>query len=274
MMLRYSMSKMGKQEGRKKGTKADLPIIEGRLGTEKAYYSALRSLLAQIATETRETIIPLYQSELEQKRVQKSLMSDADQSWFNRVQALALSLARTASDTVNRILDLEAKRHTTTFMETARRALGINLSAVVQQEDLADYLTAAAGRNVSLISGLADDTIKRIQQTVYQNSIAGNSVATLRKALVQDFAISDRRAKLIARDQTAKLNSDLNRIRQEQAGVTSYTWATSRDERVRDRHRRLDGKVFKWGEATGAENGLPPGQPVNCRCIARGVVEF
>ncbi|MCZ7488188.1 phage minor head protein [Rhizobium rhizogenes] len=273
-MLRYSMSKLGRRAGRQAGTSTSLPTIEPRLSTEKEYYSALRSMLSQIATETRESIIPLYQAERQQKRAQGTLLADADLSWFGRVQMLAVALARNASNTVNRILDLEAQRHTSTFIETARRALGVNLATVVQQEDLADYLTTAAARNVSLISGLADDTIKRIQQTVYQNSIAGNSVTTLRKALVQDFAVSDRRAKLIARDQTAKLNSDLNRIRQEQAGVTSYKWTTSHDERVRERHRQLDGKTYKWGQATGAEGGLPPGQPVNCRCVARGVIEF
>lgn len=273
-MLRYSIAKLGRQAGRKKGSSADLPIIEGRLGTEKAYYSALRSMLAEIATETRQSIIPLYEQEQAAKRAQRAFTGDADQSWFSRLRALIVALQRVSSDTVNRVLTLEASRHTDQFLAAAKKAIGIDLRSVVQQEDLAAYLVEAAGRNTSLITGLADDTLKRIEQTVYNNSIAGNSVTTLRKALQDDFGISDRRAKLIARDQTAKLNSDLSRIRQEQAGVTSYTWTTSRDERVRERHRRLDGKVYKWGEATGAEQGLPPGQPINCRCISRGLVEF
>lgn len=273
-MLRYSIAKLGRQAGRKKGTKADLPIIEGRLGTEKAYYAALRSLLAEIARETRESVIPLYEAEQAARRAQRAYTGDADPAWFSRLRALIVGLQRVASDTVDRVLRLESIRHTDQFLAAAKKAIDIDLRSVVQQEDLADYLTEAAGRNGSLITGLADDTLKRIEQTVYNNSIAGNSVTTLRKALQEDFGVSDRRAKLIARDQTAKLNSDLNRRRQEQAGVTSYTWTTSRDERVRERHRQLDGKVYKWGEATGAENGLPPGQPINCRCISRGLVEF
>lgn len=271
-MLRYSLAKLGRSTGRAKGTKAELPAIEPRLSTEREYYAALRSMLTEMARETRESVIPLYQSELAQKRL--AMTRDADQSWFSRLAAITDALQRIASDTVNRVMRLEAVRHTESFMATAKRTLGIDLRSVVQMEDLAEYLEAAAGRNTSLITGLADDTIKRIQQAVYDNSIAGNSVATLRKALADGFGISDRRAKLIARDQTAKLNSDMNRIRQEQAGVTSYSWMTSRDERVRERHRKLDGKVYKWGEATGAEQGLPPGQPINCRCIARGIVEF
>ena len=273
-MLRYSIAKLGRQAGRKKGTTADLPIIEGRLGTEKAYYSALRSMLAEMARETRESIIPLYEAELKQKRAERAYTGDAGRDWFVRLRALASQLSRVASDTVERVLGLESQRHTDTFMANAKRALGIDLRSVVQQEDLADYLNAAVSRNVSLITGLADDTLKRIEQTVYNNSIAGNSVVTLRKALQKDFGIGDRRAQLIARDQTATFVSDLTRIRQEQAGVTSYIWTTARDERVRERHRELDGETFKWGEATGAEDGLPPGGPINCRCVARGIVEF
>ena len=159
-------------------------------------------------------------------------------------------------------------------MATAKRALGINLSAVVRDEDLADYLQAAVARNTSLIQSLSDDIVKRIEQTVYTNSIAGNSVTTLRKSLQAQFGITDRRARLIARDQTGKFNSDLNKIRQQQAGVTSYVWLTAHDERVRPLHKKLDGNTYKWGEPTGAEEGLPPGQPINCRCVARGVVEF
>lgn len=270
-MRRYSLASLAE---RPKGTKVELPIVDARLSADKAYYSALRTMLTQIAAETRERIIPLYQAEIEQKRSLRAFTGDADRSWFTVLAALSAQLQRIASNTVSRILDLEAQRHTDTFMATAKRALGIDLRAVVLQEDLTEYMQAAAARNASLIQSLGDDVVKRIEQTVYANSIAGNSVTTLRKALQEQFGIADHRAKLIARDQTAKLNSDLNRIRQQQAGVTSYVWTTAHDERVRPLHRSLDGRTYKWGENTGAEGGLPPGQPIRCRCVARGIVEF
>lgn len=270
-MLRYSLAKL---VDKPKGTKVELPAVDVRLSFEKQYYAALRSMLTLIATETRERIVPLYQAEQEQRRTTRAYTGDADRSWFSGLQALANQLQRIATDTVSRILDLEAQRHTESFMATAKRALGINLSSVVRDEDLADYLQAAVARNASLIQSLSDDIVKRIEQTFYTNSIAGNSVTTLRKELQKQFGITDRRAKLIARDQTGKFNSDLNKIRQQQAGVTSYVWMTSHDERVRALHRQLDGKTYKWGETTGAEDGLPPGQPINCRCVARGIVEF
>lgn len=287
-MLRYSMSKLGRQAGRAKGTKAELPPIEGRLSTEREYYAALRSMLSEMAKETRESIIPAYQSERTQKRATPALRLDADPSWFNRLSALMLALTRTAQNTVNDILALEAIRHTDTFIEVARRTLGINLRSVVQQEDLGDYLQAAAARNASLIKGLADDTLKGIQLVVYNNSIAGNSVATLRAELQKQFGISDRRARLIARDQSAKMTGELNKLRQEQAGVTEYIFSTSRDERVRANHTAMEGRTCKWGDASvyRADDGswrsrsgiggvqLHPGADISCRCVGRGVVRF
>lgn len=273
-MLRYSIAELGRQRGRAKGTTAELPPVQARLAGEKEYYAALRSILAEMAKEARESIVPLYQADMLIKRTQRALTGDADPFWFSRLSVLRMALVRIASNTVDRILNLEGLRHTENFMAAAKRALGIDLRAVVRQEDIEAYVREAVGRNTSLIQGFADDLQKRIEQTVYSNGIAGNSVATLRKSLQEQFGFSDRRAKLIARDQMGKFNSDLNRIRQTQAGLTSYVWSTSHDERVRERHRKLDGKTYKWGEATGAEQGLPPGQPVQCRCIARGVVEF
>lgn len=272
--MKYSLSKLGRRAGRKKGTVAYLPIIQPRLSSERGYLKALRSMLRQIARETQESIIPAYQAELEHKRSQKAFTGDVDRSWFQHLVNTIGQLNATVERTVQTIIKLEAERHTKQFVETVRRSIGIDVSALINQEDLADYLQTAVARNGSLITSLSDDLRKRIEEKVYQNSIAGNSVATLKKQLTEQFGVVESRAKLIARDQTAKLNSDLNRIRQEQAGVEAYEWMTSRDERVRSRHRKLSGNIYKWGQGTGAEGGLPPGQPVNCRCIARGVVSF
>ena len=175
---------------------------------------------------------------------------------------------------VDRVLDLAAKRHTKRFIETVKKALGIDIGAVVRDEDLTEYIALAAGRNASLIRSLAADMVKSVEQATLQNLMNNGSVAELRKKLTAEFGIGDRKARIIARDQVAKLNSDLNRMRHQQAGVTEYEWMTAHDERVRPLHRTLDGKVYEYGKPTGAEDGLPPGQPIMCRCIARGIVQF
>jgi len=268
-MIRYDLSSLAQ---RRKGTAVTLPAISGSIGAETAYLKALRSALREMAAHTREMILPVAEREIALNK--STITADMGEHDFASLEVLTNRLVSTASSMVRRILGLEAQRHTSTFMAAAKRVLGIDLSAVVRQEDLADLLDNAVVRNVGLIKGLLDDTAKRIKGKVIDAVINGRSATVLRKELTEQFGISDRRAKLIARDQISKLNSDLNRIRQVQAGVTSYEWMTAHDERVRPLHRSLDGKEYKYGEATGAEGGLPPGQPINCRCIARGIVKF
>lgn len=267
-MIRYNLARLAE---RRKGTVLSLPAIHGSLGAETAYLKALRALLREMAAETRETIVPLAVAELSASR---TLTKDVEQSWFERLINLSVRLNIIAEQTVNRILGLEAKRHTETFMSTAKRALGVDLSAVVRQEDLGDYLRAAATRNAALIKGLSDDMVKRVQQVATDAVINGRSAKDLKSEMTRQFHFGDNRAKLIARDQIGKLNSDLNRIRHQQAGIEEYTWRTSHDERVRRLHRELDGKVYKYGKPTGAEEGLPPGQPIQCRCVAQAIVRF
>jgi SPP1 gp7 family putative phage head morphogenesis protein len=271
-MIRYGLAGLAKD--RKKGTAISLPPISGSIGAETSYLKALRAALREQAQHAKEQILPVAEREIASTKGAARFTADMAEHDFASLDAVTSRLVTIASNTVRRILDLEAKRHTDTFMGSAKRALGVDLSAVVRQEDLADYLDSATARNVGLIKGLLDDNAKRIKVAVLDAVINGRSATVLRKTLTEQFGIAERRAKLIARDQIAKTNSDLNRIRQVQAGVTSYQWMTAHDERVRKLHRTLDGREYKYGEETGAEGGLAPGQPVNCRCIARGIVKF
>lgn len=250
---------------RRKG-KTILPPIEERLSARKSYLAALRTMNRVLVQHVRDDIIPAYRP--------IRLTRDADEGTFRSFRALADALSRITGQTVERILQLEARRHTDTFVKDARRALGVDVTAIVRQEDLEEYLQTAVARNTGLIKSLSEDMVKRVEQAVIANELNGRSVKELKRVLVEEFGIVDRRAQLIARDQTAKLNSDLNKIRQQQAGINDYKWMTSGDERVRKLHKSLDGKEYEWGEYTGAEGGLPPGQPVQCRCIARAVVKF
>lgn len=268
-MIRYRLAELA--PNRRKGTTQALPPIQVGLGAEAAYLKALRAMLREMAAYVRMHIVPAAEREIAARR---ALTRDMGEHEFESLESLTERLVAMASAMVRRILGLEAKRHTETFMATAKRVLGIDLSAVVRQDDLSGYLENAVTRNVGLIKGLAADTAKRIQTAVTTAVINGVPAKDLRKQLSAEFGMSDRRARLIARDQIAKLTSDLNRERHLQAGVTSYTWMTSHDERVRPLHRDLDGEVYEYGKPTGAEDGLPPGQPIMCRCVAIGIVQF
>lgn len=262
-MNKYDIKQLAE---RPKGTVVRLQPIEERLSSVKQYNVILNKLLRELAKETRESVIPAFKAD-------KQFRQDSE-SWFTRLKAKAEELRRVATNMTNDIFRLEAKRHNKSFMQAAKRSLGIDLSAVIREEDLDSILSDYADRNASLIKSLSDDVVKRVEQAVYSAKISGKSATQLSKDLQKQFGIASKRADLIAQDQLSKLNSDLNRTRQEQAGIQEYVWSTSKDERVRVRHKKLEGTVYKWGQQTKAEEGLPPGQPIRCRCIAVAQVTF
>lgn len=264
-MLRYKLNEVTTSH---KATVV-LPPIEPSLTNQAAYLRELRSCLREMAAFCRTDLIEAFN-----RQRSKDYVGDADSFTFEALNLLTAGLLRRATRVVRGIIGLESQRHTKNFMATAKRTLGVDLASVVREEDLSDYLEAAGLRNAGLIRGLLDDTVRQIQQVTLATLVSGETATTLRKRLTERFGIADRRAQLVAQDQIAKLNSDLNRIRHQQAGIESYIWTTAHDERVRSRHRQLDGKTYKYGEPTSAEEGLPPGQPIRCRCVARAIVEF
>jgi SPP1 gp7 family putative phage head morphogenesis protein len=248
-----------------------LPPITDTRGAQTEYLRALRAMLRSLAATVRSDVLPAAEAEIARQR--SAMTQDAlGEFVFESLKQLAVRLGVIAEGMVGRILRLESERHTKKWMASVRATIGIDLAAVVSQEDLAEYLIDANRRNAGLIQSLARDTVGKIERATYDAVLQGQTAAQLRKRLTDEFGVADRRAKVIARDQVAKTTSDLNRLRHVQAGVTSYTWMTSRDERVRPRHKELDGKEYEYGKPTGAEQGLPPGQPIMCRCVARGIV--
>jgi len=250
-----------------------MPQIKDRKTAYFAYLRVLRSMLEQLMRASAALMTHMLHREQVAIGTDHAMVQDIGPEDFGSLDTLQRNLARIVSNSIRRLLGLEAQLHTKTWRRDVDRVLGVDVTAVVRDEDLEAYLDAAATRNANLIESLSQRQVARVKQIMLDAITRGQSVADTRKILVESFDIADSHAQLIARDQTAKLTSDLNRIRHEQAGVERYTWRTSLDERVRPRHRKLEGITYEYGEPTGAESGLPPGQPIQCRCIAQGIVD-
>lgn len=131
------------------------------------------------------------------------------------------------------------------------------------------------GENIDLIRSIDDETMRRIRQALIARIAGSVNHAGLAKDLIAEIqAITGkekRRAELIARDQLGKLHGQINRRKQESLGIDEYEWETSHDERVRDSHRALQGKVFSWSKPPPEGH---PGYPIRCRCIALPVIDW
>ena len=268
-MIRFDIRKLAP---RPKGTVILLPPPRPSWSAEVAYLRALRALLRGLAALVRDDIAPA--AERTRLRLDAGFTADVEEGEWEEFERTAARLTAVAETTVSTVLSLEAQRHTKEFMTIAKRALGIDLTSIVREEDLGDYLDLASQRSANLIRSLSNDTYKKIKDRTLSTVLSGTPASEYQKQLAAEFGFSDRRAKVIARDQIGKLNADITRIRQQQAEINEYDWITSQDERVRQLHQSLSGNRYKYGERTGAEGGLPPGQPIMCRCYAQGVIVF
>lgn len=204
-------------------------------------------------------------------------------SWVDTLATTIANVrARWSSSAFQAFANQIATKFVTASNRTNARKNGTDLGINVYSEtpELVDNLRLSVAANVSLIESIPEQYLTQVESIVLTNARAGGRPSVIAKQLVKQFGITEKRAKMIARDQTSKLTGDLNRVRQTAAGFPYFRWVDSGDERVRDRHEFLTehvtayGKgIYRWDNPPLSSEGVPiiPGSDYSCRCIAQPV---
>ena len=239
------------------------PIRE-RKGLEVRYRRMIIALFRQSQERVQET---LFNSGLIQ-----DTLSDDIRNAFSNLRAIETSTPSAVGAIVRQFTQQADEQHKRRFYDGLQRSFGVNVQGIIQEDGLEEILTAAVEENVSLIKSIPNEYYDKVEQAVFRNIAGGGNGASLQNQIKKIGKTTDARARLIARDQNAKLNGRLNRGRQEALGVEEYIWVTSRDERVRSTHRDNNGKTFRWDNPP-SETGHP-GEDIQCRCVAQPVIEL
>ncbi len=144
--------------------------------------------------------------------------------------------------------------------------LGVNVFR--SEPFLAPLAEGWVSENTALIKSLPTRLHPELEGIVRRGVMNGLSVKDLKDQIKERYGVTDYRAKLIAQDQTLKLNSDLTRYRLQSVGVEEYIWRSVQDSRVRPEHVERNGNTYTWKQGAGGEH---PGQPVRCRCRAEAI---
>lgn len=145
-----------------------------------------------------------------------------------------------------------------------RAALGAEVLGTESGVDVA--LQHFAEYNASLIKDIPAKMAVGIEHAVTRAVAASTPHAKLAVELEETFAsLGRKRARLIARDQTGKLFSNLSQVRQRNLGANSYRWRGTLDRRERPEHVAREGRLFKWSDPPA---GGHPGEAILCRCTA------
>jgi SPP1 gp7 family putative phage head morphogenesis protein len=133
-------------------------------------------------------------------------------------------------------------------------------------------LEGFAETNARLIKSVPNIAIDRLSDIIRNG--AGRGEGALQRAIQQAFSVSKSRASFWARDQTLKLHGQITKERHLKAGISTYYWTDSGDERTREIHSELGersdgGEVFAYKDPPViSEDGRRgnPGDDFNCRC--------
>lgn len=117
--------------------------------------------------------------------------------------------------------------------------------------------------NVRLVANMNREQVAKLEGLFLRALRDGSRSSQVSGEVSKILGGSEKRARLIARDQIGKLNGQLDRQKQTDAGIDSYVWRGALDARERPLHVRREGQSFKWSQPPSDGH---PGQPVQCRC--------
>ena len=269
------------REGRR-GLKKRPPVWLRPDGVQRDYMRALLEYVSDVRERTRNVLV----SALPRILAEAGQRNDGTRldDWPSEIERLIESLTvygeRRAQQVdpriyAGRISDFNAAQRN----QIIRSVLGVDV--IASEPWMADMLASWAAENRRLIRSITSDSLTQIDGMVQRGVRGGEGIDQLTSKIMDRFGVAESRARLIARDQTGKLNSQLTEERQESLGVTQYTWRNVDDERVRGNpgglypesefnHWSREGRVYSWDSPPADGH---PGIPIQCRCYAEPVLD-
>ena len=248
----------------------------------RTYNAQLQKLVRAIKKDINEKIVPLIKN-LEPQYIGDAVVKD---SWSDDIMSLFTQLKSRwsspaflgASKDIASVFVKSMNTQNSRRFSKAVKPIGVTgIDVFGDSPKLQDILSASIADNTRLITTIPTQYLDQVQSIVMSNMRSGLRPSAIVKQLSEQFGISQRRAALIARDQTSKANGELSKQRQEDTGFKFFKWKTSDDVRVRDTHEKLENQdigfgkgVYKWDNPPKNDKGVQiiPGSEINCRCVA------
>lgn len=257
--------KLLKPPRKMKETRRMKPVAPAH-ANELWYRQQLLALVADLERETARTVTPVAIEAAERRMAQDAAprkVADAirkAEAKYKKIETLA---EKTATKLVEKNLRVVDER----LSNSVRAATGVDLKAqFVTTPGLKRAMKKASEENVELITSVPEEYFSKLRKRIGNAFETGMRPETLAKEIERVGEVTESRARLIARDQTAKMNSAFNQERQLSLGIEKYEWQTSGDERVREDHASKDGQTFRWDDPP-SDTGHP-GEDIQCRCVA------
>lgn len=229
---------------------------------EKEYTRSLRQVTRQI-----DAIV---------KGMQKkdgAIDSNALQDMLNKYAQILKPWAESVAE---KMIARIAKKDESSWIKLGRE-MGRELRKELDNAPTGEALRKYLNEQVHLITSLPIDAGKRVHKLALEGISEGRRYEDIVKDILDTGRVTESRARLIARTETARVASGLTKARAEHVGSTHYIWRTVGDADVREGHKEMNGKVCEWANPPLVNEGTKesprwmkhgPGSIWNCRCFA------
>lgn len=275
-----------RQKFRGKKTLRCRTSIRYKENLEREYKRLTRSYMAIISSALKTTLPEI--KKLSYERTDAKNGTPASYYISPQVKAVFSKMMKDISTKIDafdlrarleRLTKLTRKLSIDEWKHVVSRTLGIDLMDDYYNGELyREIMDKWVEQNISLIKSIPQECLENMQAITQKGFIDGRTITSISKDIQKAYSVSRSKALFIARDQMAKLNSEVTQFQQRDAGVTRYIWSTSGDERVRKSHAALDGKVFNWDSPPVVDKKTGrrahPGEDYQCRCVALPVFDY
>lgn len=267
-----------RHQNRKVAKRKKLGTVNRRLVDQVVFERDLRRITRRLEDRTRAVMFNLLET-LEPEYIRDTSVLDgfADElrGAMESLKAEFSDLDAYARAKSQGLIDRMDKAHARRFFDKLKDEAGVDLSGVVNRERLDEVLKVKVTENVALIKSIPSEYFDDLERMVYENTITGSTTAKgLQTQIKGLWDVTSHRAKFIARDQTAKLNSAINTERNLSAGIEEYEWRATGgrggDGRTRTSHREKHGNIYRF-DSPPTDTGHP-GEDFQCRCTARSII--
>ncbi|WP_261261749.1 phage head morphogenesis protein [Serratia fonticola] len=244
-------------------------------GLEKQYREKLQELISEMSTSVNYWISAEYRKQeseivgdaspgkaLSNKLI--SVMATWREKFDKKAESIALWFVR------------RSDAYTSRSVSNKLRAEGMTVSMQITPE-VQTVLDSLYETQVGLIKSIPEQYLTQVQTLVQQSVTNGRDVGFLKEELKKRYGITERRAKVIARDQNAKASNAISRERCKSAGVTHGIWVhrAGGSKTYRQSHLKMNGEKFElaagcYDPHEGRE--VHPGELINCKCDFRPVI--
>lgn len=180
--------------------------------------------------------------------------------------------------------DVEAKEIADWFVNTANVSTTKALMSAIKKtvptvkmqmsRKTENILKALTAENVALITNMPPLFFSKVEGSVMRAMQEGRDLATLKSEIKAAGVACDSRADLIARDQSNKATSVINRARQADLGITKAVWLHMRGgKEPRQSHIDANEKEFELSKGLLIDGEyIQPGEEINCGCVAAPII--